>query len=68
MITSKHITDFKPSQIPQIIVWAQEKCKVPATKVEHQETKVVTETVNGTEYLKELNVAGRVINPTKLNF
>ena len=67
MIQSKHITDFPPAQVPQIMVWAKDYCKVNAKIVEDPLTVVRTETINGREYLKEISVAGVVINPVKLN-
>jgi hypothetical protein len=67
MQQSKHLSEFKPSQIPQIVNWAQEHCNVSARILENDLTLVRTETVNGKEYLKELNVGGIIINPIKLN-
>jgi hypothetical protein len=67
MILSKHLSEFKPSQIPQVVNWAQEKCNITAKILEDDLTMVRTETVNGKEYLKEVSVAGIVINPIKLN-
>ena len=67
MQQSKHLSEFSPSQIHQIVNWAQEKCNVSARILENDLTLVRTETVNGREYLKELNVGGVVINPIKLN-
>jgi hypothetical protein len=67
MQQSKHLSEFKPSQIPQIVNWAQEHCNVSARILENDLTLIRTETTNGKEYLKELNVGGIVINPIKLN-
>jgi hypothetical protein len=67
MQQSKHLSEFTPSQIPQVVVWAQEHCNVTANILENDLTLVRTETVNGKEYLKELNVGGIIINPIKLN-
>lgn len=64
---SKHLSEFNSNQILQIVKWAREKCKVNAKTVEDDLTLIRTEIINGTEYLKEINVAGVVINPVKLN-
>jgi hypothetical protein len=63
----KHLSEFNPSQIPQVVVWAQEHCNVTAKILENDLTIIITETFNGKEYLKELNVGGIIINPIKLN-
>ena len=63
----KHLSEFNPSQIPQVVVWAQEHCNVTAKILENDLTIIRTETFNGKEYLKELNVGGIIINPIKLN-
>ena len=65
--TEKHLSEFNPSQIPQVVVWAQEHCNVTAKILENDLTLIRTEAVNGKEYLRELNVGGIVINPIKLN-
>jgi len=67
MQQSKHLSDFPASQIPQIVVWAKEKCNLSARILENDLTMIRTEEVNGKEYLKEVSVAGIVINPIKLN-
>lgn len=67
MTQSKHLSNFPPHQIPEIVVWAREKCNLTARILEDDLTLVRTEIVNGKEYLKEVSVAGIVINPIKLN-
>jgi len=67
MTQSKHLSDFPTSQIPQVVVWAKEKCNVSARILENDLTLIRTETTNGKEYLKEVSVAGIIINPIKLN-
>ncbi len=67
MQKSKHLSEFTPSQIPQVVVWAQEHCNVTANILENDLTLVRTETVNGKEYLKEVVVGSIIINPIKLN-
>jgi hypothetical protein len=67
MQQSKHLSDFPASQIPQVVVWAQDKCNVSARILENDLTLIRTETTNGKEYLKEVVVGSIVINPIKLN-
>jgi hypothetical protein len=67
MQKSKHLSEFTPSQIPQVVVWAQEHCNVSARILENDLTLVRTETINGKEYLKEVVVGSITINPIKLN-
>jgi hypothetical protein len=67
MQQSKHLSDFPASQIPQVVVWAKEKCNVSARILENDMTLIRTETTNGKEYLKEVVVGSIVINPIKLN-
>jgi len=67
MQQSKHLSEFKPQQIPQVVVWAKEKCNVSARILENDMTLIRTEEINGTEYLKEVVVGSIVINPIKLN-
>jgi hypothetical protein len=67
MIQSKHLSEFKPQQIPQVVNWARTHCNIPSRILEDDLTIVRTEIVNGREYLKEVSVAGIVINPIKLN-
>ena len=67
MTQSKHLSEFKPSQIPQVVNWAQEHCNVSARILENDLTLIRTETTNGKEYLKEVVVGSIVINPIKLN-
>lgn len=66
-MTSKHISEFKPAQVLQIINWGREHCKLPAKIMEDDLTLIRTEVVNGKEYIREVSVAGIVINPIKLN-
>lgn len=59
----RHISDFNSNQILQIINWASEKLNLPASVIERESTKIVTQEINGKTYLKEVNVNGKIINP-----
>lgn len=67
MTNSRHLSEFKTSQIPQVVNWARTHCNIPSRILEDDLTLVKTEIVNGREYLKEVSVAGIIINPIKLN-
>lgn len=59
----KHLSEFNPNQILQIVNWGAAKLRLPSSILEDKDTKINTEEVNGKAYLIGVNVNGVIIKP-----
>jgi hypothetical protein len=60
---SKHLSEFNPNQILQIVSWGAEKLKLPSSLLEDRNTKIKLEEVNGKEYIVGVDINGMIIEP-----
>jgi hypothetical protein len=60
---SKHLSEFNPNQILQIVNWGAEKLKLPSSILEDKNTKIKLEEVNGKEYIVGVDINGMIIEP-----
>jgi len=59
----KHLSEFNPNQILQIVNWGAEKLKLPSSILEDKNTKIKLEEVNGKSYIVGVDLNGMVIEP-----
>jgi hypothetical protein len=59
----KHLSEFNPNQILQIVNWGAEKLKLPSSILEDKNTKIKLEEVNGKAYIVGVDLNGMVIEP-----
>jgi hypothetical protein len=59
----KHLSEFNPNQILQIINWGAEKLKLPSSILEDKNTKIKLEEVNGKAYIIGVDLNGMIIEP-----
>ena len=59
----KHLSEFKPNQILQIVNWGAAHLRLPSSVLEDKGTKIKTEEVNGKSYLIGVDVKGLIIKP-----
>lgn len=59
----KHLSEFNPNQILQIVNWGAAHLRLPSSVLEDKDTKINTEEVNGKAYLIGVNVNGVIIKP-----
>lgn len=61
---SKHLSEFNPNQVLQIVNWGAEKLNLPAKVMEAQTTKINYEQMDGGKiWLTNVNVNGNIIKP-----
>lgn len=60
---SKHLSEFNPNQILQIVNWGAEKLKLPSSLLEDRNTKIKMEEVNGRAYIVGVDINGMTIEP-----
>jgi hypothetical protein len=60
---SKHLSEFNPNQILQIVRWGADKLKLPSILLEDRNTKIKLEEVNGKEYIVGVDINGMIIEP-----
>ena len=61
--TEKHLSEFNPNQILQIVSWGADKLRLPSSLLEDRNTKIKMEEVNGKEYLIGVDINGMTIVP-----
>jgi hypothetical protein len=59
----KHLSEFNPNQILQIVNWGAEKLKLPSSILEDKNTKIKLEEVNGKAYIVGVDLNGMTIEP-----
>jgi hypothetical protein len=60
---SKHLSEFNPNQILQIVNWGADKLKLPSILLEDRNTKIKMEEVNGRAYIVGVDINGMTIEP-----
>ena len=60
---SKHLSEFNPNQILQIVNWSADKLKLPSSLLEDRNTKIKMEEVNGRAYIVGVDINGMTIEP-----
>ena len=60
---SKHLSEFNPNQILQIVNWSADKLKLPSSLLEDRNTKIKMEEVNGRAYIVGVDINGMAIEP-----
>jgi len=60
---SKHLSEFNPNQILQIVNWGAEKLNLPAKVMEAQTTKIIYESGVSKFYLIGAEVNGNIVKP-----
>lgn len=60
---SKHLSEFNPNQILQIVNWGAEKLNLPSEVLERETTKIVYEQGATKSYLVEVDVNGKIVKP-----
>lgn len=60
---SKHLSEFNPNQVLQIVNWGAEKLNLPASVIEQETTKIIFEQGVSKSYLIGADVNGRIVKP-----
>jgi hypothetical protein len=63
MKQEKHLSEFNPNQILQIINWGAAHLRLPSSILEDKNTKIKLTEVNGKAYLVGVDVNGLIITP-----
>ena len=61
--TEKHLSEFNPNQILQIVSWGADKLRLPSSLLEDRNTKIKMEEVNGKAYIVGVDINGMTIVP-----
>lgn len=59
----KHLSEFNPNQILQIVSWGADKLRLPSSLLEDRNTKIKMEEVNGKAYIVGVDINGMTIVP-----
>jgi hypothetical protein len=63
MKQEKHLSEFNPNQILQIVNWGAAHLRLPSSILEDKNTKIKLIEVNGKAYLVGVDVNGLIITP-----
>jgi len=61
---SKHLSEFNPNQILQIVKWGREKLNLSATVIEQETSRILFEQMEGGKaWLTGVIVNGNIVKP-----